>query len=153
MVHTFRDADMRLPLIVSLLGYAGLIPFLLGPAWIAFSPGTAPEWLDAVWLNYCALIAAFMAGSFWGFALPACEGAAGTAGLLIAMVLLLLPWFATALPFHSALAVLALAYLLLLAADFWRERVLGTVGGYFALRATLTVGVLAAMGWRLGLSS
>lgn len=144
---------MRLPLVVSLFGYAGLIPFLLGPAWLAFSPGTAPDWLDAVWLSYCALIAAFMAGTLWGFSLPACEGAAGLAGLLIAMVLMLAAWFATALPFRPALAVLGLTYLLLLVADFWRERVLGTVGGYFMLRTVLTVGVLIAMGWRYQISA
>lgn len=144
---------MRLPLIVSLLGYAGLIPFLLGPAWLQFAPQTAPDWLDAVWLSYCAMIAAFMAGTFWGFSLPACEGVAGMAGMLIATALALLSWFATALPFRPALAVLALTFLLLLVADFWRERVLGTVGGYFALRATLTVGVFVAMGWRVSISS
>lgn len=144
---------MRLPLLVSLFGYAGLIPFFLGPAWLAFSPETLPDWIDAVWLSYCAMIASFMAGSLWGFALPACEGAAGKAGLLIAMALMLLAWFAAALPFRPALAVLAITFLLLLAADFWRERVLGTVGGYFALRATLTAGVLVSMGWRLSISS
>ncbi|MGQ0530081.1 MAG: DUF3429 domain-containing protein [Panacagrimonas sp.] len=144
---------MRLPRLVSLFGYAGLIPFLLGPAWLSLSPATAPDWLDAVWLSYCALIAAFMAGTLWGFSLPACEGAAGRAGLLIAMVLMLAAWFATALPFRPALAVLGLTYLLLLAADLWRERVLGTVGGYFALRTVLTLGVLIAMGWRYQISA
>lgn len=143
---------MRLPLIVSLGGYAGLIPFLLGPAWLTWSPETVPDWIDAVWLSYCALIATFMAGTLWGFSLPACEGTAGLAGLVISMALMLLAWFATALPFRPQLAVLALTFLLLLVADFWRERVLGTVGGYFALRTTLTVGVLIAMGWRVTLS-
>lgn len=143
---------MRLPPVVTLFGYAGLLPFLLAPAWLAFSPATAPDWLDAVWLSWCALVAAFMSGSMWGFSLPACEGSAGRAGLLISMALMLLAWVATALPFRSALAVLSITYLLLLAADFWRERVLGTVGGYFPLRATLTVGVLIAMAWRYSLS-
>lgn len=144
---------MRLPLSVTLIGYAGLIPFLLGPAWLAWAPASVPDWLDAVWLSYCALIAAFMAGSMWGFSLPACEGAAGQAGLMISMALMVLAWFATALPFRPALAVLACAFLLLLAADFWRERVLGTVGGYFALRATLTAGVLVALAWRYSISA
>lgn len=144
---------MRLPLVVSLGGYAGLIPFLLGPAWLTWSPETVPDWIDAMWLSYCALIATFMAGTLWGFSLPACEGTAGLAGLVISMALMLLAWFATALPFRPQLAVLALTFLLLLVADLWRERVLGTVGGYFALRTTLTVGVLIAMGWRLSLST
>jgi hypothetical protein len=144
---------MRLPLVVTLFGYSGLIPFLLGPAWIAFSPGTAPDWIDAVWLSWCALVAAFMSGSMWGFALPACEGTAGKAGLLISMVPMLFAWIATALPLRPALAVLTVTYLLLLAADFWRERTLGTVEGYFALRATLTAGVMIAIAWRYSLST
>ncbi|MGH8516979.1 MAG: DUF3429 domain-containing protein [Panacagrimonas sp.] len=143
---------MRLPAVVTLFGYAGLLPFLLAPAWLAMSPANVPDWLDTVWLSWCALVAAFMAGSMWGFALPACEGSAGRAGLLMSMALVLLAWFATALPFRPALGVLTLTYLLLLAADFWRERTLGTVGGYFPLRATLTVGVLIAMAWRYSLS-
>jgi hypothetical protein len=144
---------MRLPPIVTSLGYAGLLPFLIAPAWLTFSPGTAPDWLDAVWLSWCALVAAFMSGSMWGFALPACEGSEGKAGLLMSMGLMLLAWIATVLPLRCELALLALTYLLLLAADFWRERTLGTVGGYFPLRATLTVGVLVAIVWRYSLSA
>lgn len=144
---------MRLPLVVTCFGYAGLLPFLLAPAWLTFSPGSAPDWLDTVWLSWCALVAAFMSGSMWGFALPACEGNEGKAGLLMAMAPMLLVWLATALPLRPALAVMATTYLLLLAVDFWRERVLGTVGGYFALRATLTVGVLVAVAWRYALSA
>ena len=75
---------------------------IAGPAWLAFSPGNAPDWLDSVWLSYCALIAAFMTGSMWGFALPACEGSAGKAALLMTMPLMLLPWLAMALPLHPA---------------------------------------------------
>lgn len=144
---------MQLPPTVLLLGYSGLIPFLLGPAWLSLSPGTAPHWLDAAWLSYVALIASFMAGTFWGFALPAAQGPAGLLGLVISVVLMLLAWVATLLPFAPAMALLALVYLLLLAADFWRERVLDTVGGYFALRSTLTIGVLAAMAWRYSFSA
>ena len=144
---------MRLPLVVTCFGYAGLVPFLLAPAWLTFSPGSAPNGLDAVWLSWCALVAAFMSGSMWGFALPACEGNEGKAGLLMAMAPMLLVWLGTALPLRPALAVLATTYLLLLAADFWRERTLGTVGGYFPLRATLTVGVLVSIAWRYALST
>lgn len=143
---------MRLPFVVICFGYAGLVPFLLAPAWLTFSPGTAPEWIDAVWLSWCALVAAFMSGTMWGFALPACEGAEGKAGLLMSMVPMLLVWIATALALRPALAMLAATYLLLLAVDFWRERVLGTVEGYFTLRVTLTVGVLVAIAWRYALS-
>ena len=142
---------MKLPPFVLLLGYSGLLPFLVGPAWLTFSPDTAPQWLDFVWHGYVAMIASFMAGTFWGFALPAIEGPAGKAGLAISVVLMLLAWVALALPFGLSLIMLAGVFGLLLVADLWRERTLDTIGGYFALRTTLTVGVVIAIVWRFAL--
>ena len=144
---------MKLPRLVLLMGYAGLIPFLVGPAWLTFAPDTAPQWLDFVWHGYVAMIASFMAGTFWGFALPAIEGSAGKLGLAISMVLMLLAWVALALPFRLSLMLLVGVFVLLLVADIWRERMLGTIDGYFALRTTLTVGVAIAIIWRLALST
>lgn len=143
---------MHLPPAVLLLGYSGLIPFVIGPLWLTLSPGSAPQWLDIAWLNYVAMIASFMAGTFWGFALPAAQGPAGLLGVAMSAVLMLIAWVATLLPFGPSLALLGLVFLLLLAVDFWRERVLDTLDGYFRLRTTLTLGVLAAVVWRFTLS-
>lgn len=140
---------MKLPPLVLLLGYSGLLPFLIGPAWWTFSPETAPDWLDAAWHGYTAMIASFMAGTFWGFALPAAQGSAGKAGLAISVVLMLLAWVALGLAPLYSLLLLAGVFVLLLIADVWRERTLGSVEGYFAMRTTLTVGVIVAIVWRL----
>ena len=142
---------MRLPLIVVLLGYAGLVPFVLGPAWLAFSPETAPEWLSAAWAGYVTLLAAFLAGTFWGFALPAIEGPNGLLGVFIASLLLLLTWVTMIVTSVWQLYLLALVFLLQLLADYWRERTLDTIPGYFRLRATLTVGAIASITWFLAL--
>ena len=141
---------MNLPKIVLALGYASLLPFLLGPAWLTFAPESVPGWLDLdrAWLSWIALIGAFMAGTFWGFSLPAVQGPAGVAGIAISVALVILTWAAATLPFAYALAGLALVFMLQLLADFWRERTLDTIGGYFRLRATLTAGVLIAIAWR-----
>ena len=140
---------MRLPLIVVLLGYAGLVPFALGPAWLTFSPGTAPAWLGAAWTGYVTLLAAFLAGTFWGFALPAIEGPDGILGMFIASLLLLLTWVTMVVAPGYQLLLLALVFLLQLLADYWRERTLDTIPGYFKLRASLTVGAIAAIAWQL----
>lgn len=140
---------MGLPWVVLVVAYMGLIPFLLGPAWLHFSPDTMPPWLDAAWLKYVAMIASFMAGTFWGFALPAAMGLAGMMGLGISLVLMFAAWGALLLPFQISLWALAAVYLLLLLADYWRERTLDTIEGYFLLRTVLTVGVLIAIAWRL----
>jgi hypothetical protein len=142
---------MKLPRLVSLLGYAGLIPFLAGPAWLWLSPATVPTWLDHAWFVYVGMIAAFMAGTFWGFALPAAEGPAGIMGLTFSIVLMLAAWVAMTLPLVAALIGLILVFLLLLLADFWRERTLGEVEGYFQLRTALTVGACIAIAWRLAI--
>ncbi len=141
---------MKLPLVVSLLGYLGLIPFLAGPFWISVAV-EMPPWIDSAWLSFVALIASFMAGSFWGFALPASEGPQGVIGLTMASVLMGLTWIATTLPFDAALFGLIAVFLLLLAADLWRERTLGTIDGYFRLRTVLTLGAVLSMIWRLAI--
>jgi hypothetical protein len=142
---------MRLPLFVTLLGYAGLIPFVLGPLWLTVSPQSAPVWLDRMWASYATLLAAFLAGTFWGFALPAVQGPSGVLGTLIAAVMMLLAWLTMSLAFQFQLYALAGVFALLLLADFWRERTLDTLPGYFMLRTTLTAGSIAAIAWRLAL--
>ena len=142
---------MRLPPMVYLLGYAGLIPFLLGPAWLMLAPQSAPPWLDRLWLLYAGLIAAFMAGTFWGMALLVVEGPAGKLGMAISGLLMLLAWGALALPFRQSLFALAGVFVLLVLAEIWRERTIDPLSGYFTLRATLTVGVLATIAWRVAL--
>jgi len=142
---------MRLPPIVILLGYAGLVPFLIGPLWLTLDPVAAPSWLDRAWTQYVTLLAAFLAGTFWGFALPAIEGPDGILGMFIASALLLLTWVTMVVAPGYQLMLLALVFLLQLLADYWRERTLDTIPGYFRLRATLTVGAIGAIAWRLAL--
>ncbi|HSW12755.1 MAG TPA: DUF3429 domain-containing protein [Solimonas sp.] len=139
---------MNLPKAVLLLGYLSLVPFILAPAWLTLSPQTAPPALDQLWLAWMGMVAAFMAGTFWGFALPAVQGPEGLLGIGISVLLVVAAWGALVLPFPGSLAGFALVFLLLLLADFWRERTLDTIGGYFRLRSTLTVGVLVAIAWR-----
>ncbi len=131
------------------LGLSGLLPFLIGPLWLTLAPATAPAGLDRYWHLYLAMIASFMSGTFWGFALPLSRGSAGFLGLAISVSLMLFSWAALALPFKPSLLLLGVVFLLLLLADFWRERRLDSIEGYFRLRVLLTVGVLAAISWRL----
>lgn len=140
---------MRLPPLVVALGYAGLLPFFVGPLWLTFSPETVPVWLDRAWVAYATLLAAFLAGTFWGFALPAIEGPTGQLGIFIASMLLLITWLTMLVGFRIELYGLAVVFALLLLADFWRERTLDTIPGYFKLRSTLTAAAIAAIAWRL----
>lgn len=140
---------MRLPRLLYVLGYAGLLPFLAGPLWLTVSPQTAPVWLDHAWLLYAAMIASFMAGSFWGLALVVIENPAGLLGSIFSAVMMVTAWIALLLPFTQTLYLLALVFLLQVIGEFWRERVLDPMSSYLYLRITLTVGVFAAMVWRI----
>jgi hypothetical protein len=140
---------MKLPPLVYLLGYAGLIPFLAGPAWLTLAPASAPPELDRWWLAYAGMIAAFMSGTFWGMALIVSEGPNGQIGMAMSAALMILGWAATLLPFRTALLALGVVFVLLALAEIWRERVLDPLSGYFTMRVTLTVGVLVCIAWRL----
>jgi hypothetical protein len=142
---------MRLPNWIIVLSFAGLVPFVAGP--LCILAGFDPPWVnvDELWHSYVTLLAVFLAGSFWGFAIIAVNGAAGATGILIASALLLITWGATLLPFRESLFAFALIFLLLLLADYWRERALGSMPGYFALRATLTAGAIISIGLRIAL--
>lgn len=136
---------MKLPPLVFVLGFAGLVPCFVDPLWLLISPMSAPAWLDAAWLSYLALVAAFMAGTFWGFSAPAAQGRDGMIGLLIASALVLVSWVSLLLPFEAAVVAFAIVYAVQLAAEVWRERALDTIPGYFKLRVQLTIGVVAAL--------
>ena len=138
----------RLPPLVYVLGYAGLLPFVLGPAWLTAAPASAPPWLDTVWIGYAAMIASFMAGTLWGLALPTAEGPDGLVGMGLSTVLMLLAWAAASLPFAWSLPALAAVFVLLVLAEIWRERVLDPLSGYFGLRVSLTTGVVVCLAWR-----
>ena len=139
---------MKLPPMVLVLGYAGLIPFLADPLWITVSPDTAPVWLDRAWLFYAVMIASFMAGTFWRLALQVVDAPAGQLGLVLAIAQMLLAWGVLALPAGWTLPGLAVVFLLLLWTEVWRERVFDPLGGYMSLRVGLTIGVLVALAWR-----
>lgn len=140
---------MKLPPIVFVLGFAGLIPCFADPVWLLLSPLSAPGWMDGAWLAYVALVAGFMAGTFWGFSAPAAQGRDGMIGLVIASALLLMTWVGLLLPFKAAVAAMAVVYAVQFAAEIWRERALDTIPGYFKLRAQLTAGAVAALLLRL----
>jgi len=139
---------MKLPPLIVALGYAGLIPFLADPLWLTLSPQTAPLWLDHAWVIYAAMIASFMAGTFWGMGLQVADAPAGQLGMVLAITQMLLAWGTLALPAGGTLPALAGVFLLLLATEWWRERVFDPLGGYLRLRLGLTLGVLVALGWR-----
>ena len=125
---------------IRLLGYAGLIPFVLPVAWLALG-GEAYPWLATLVGVYALGIICFLTGSWWGLGLAGPASAAfwiSNAVFLVAVTLFaLLP---SGWPLAAALLLLAI---------FALERVDGLVpatpGDYRTMRLRLTLVAGASM--------
>jgi len=138
------DSVKLSPRTASLLGYAGIIPFVLAAVAIHGSwPGAA---LSArIFISYGAVILAFLGGIQWGLALsPGVERAAER--VVIGALTSLLAWLVLfLLPPAAATVVLATAFVGLL---LWERRrcPVATPAWYTGLRTRLTLVVLVCHG-------
>lgn len=60
--------EQALPPVVTLLGRAGLLPFIVTPILMLIAPGHRDLWTLAI-SNYALAILCFLVGSWWGLAL------------------------------------------------------------------------------------
>jgi len=139
---------MQTSRLAMIIGIAGLLLFAAGPAWMTLAPGSTPAPLPLAWMVYAAMVGSFMAGTLWGFALPAIDGPERHLALLTAALLMAMSWAALLVPTRWGLALLAAVFVLAFAADAWREHSSGGVDGYLRLRGILTLGALACLLWR-----
>lgn len=133
------DSVKLSPRTATLLGYAGLIPFVLA-AVAVYAPWPGTSLSAEVFIAYGAAILAFLGGIQWGLALAPGIGRA-TERLIVGVLPSLLAWFALLLPAPTATIVLAAGFAALL---FWERRrcpVAGP-GWYPVLRFRLTLAVL-----------
>ena len=107
-----------LPRLAAQLGYAGLIPFVIGAmlAWLPeLMPFVLPHW---PLLAYGAVILSFMGAIHWGLAMHSGQMTNGTRNqLLLSIVPSLIAWIALALPPIAGYPVLGMGFLLMLFGD------------------------------------
>ncbi len=132
------------------LTYAGALPF--AACALALWSGVRPRGLDpvAALQVYSLTIATFMAGTLWGYVVPAARGRQA-AVLLVGSTLLALAVAGAALlsaP-RLTLGVDGVAFVLLLAADFWAGRQGWIAPDYLTLRLRVTaiVAVFLGIAW------
>ena len=118
------------------LGYAGLVPFVLGAAltWIV-RPDALP-YVSASLSSYAAVIVSFLGGIHWGFA---CRQPAPPSSLFIwGVVPSLVAWVAVVMPAYAGLVLLGL---MLVACYLVDRRVYPVEGAaaWLTLRFRLTV--------------
>ena len=125
---------------VCLLGYAGLIPFIAGAAWV-WATRASPTGATAAFAlaAYAATIVAFLGGVHWGPALR--DGGRDVAALGWGVVPQLAAWLALLLPSRSALVVLAILLALCFVVD---RRLYGRAGlaSWLPMRLQLTTGAV-----------
>ncbi|MGR8920281.1 MAG: DUF3429 domain-containing protein [Gammaproteobacteria bacterium] len=145
-----NDRDAATRRLAHVLGYAGLLPFLGATATLFL--GDAGESAVALYALtiYAAVILSFMGAVHWGAAMQGAAG--GPLELGLSVVPALVAWAAvTAAPPGLALAILALAFAVLLVADLLAVRASLLPRWYASLRVPLTVVVcacLALAAWR-----
>lgn len=136
-----------LPSIYRALGLAGLLPFFAGPALILTGNGPFAALLFPL---YSLAIACFLCGVWWGIAVG--RGLRGVAVALASNAVLLIAVAAVVFgPPSTAIGVLALVFLVILAGDLTLPALAVSFTGYRALRVQLTVLVIAAHGLMLAL--
>ncbi len=113
-----------LPLTAWLLGFGGVIPFLV--LFLALLPGLSPGFADSRevtrWLlAYAAIILSFLGAIHWGVALARDDATAnnqsGNRSFLYGIMPALLAWFALLLPHNIALFLMAGLVMLAYGAD------------------------------------
>lgn len=125
---------------VRLLGYAGLIPFIAGAAWVWAARGSSSAATAAFALAaYAATIIAFLGGVHWGPALR--DGGRDVAALAWGVVPQLAAWLALLLPSRSALVVLAILLALCFVVDR-RLYVRAGLANWLPMRLQLTTGAV-----------
>ena len=130
--------------VARILTYAGALPFAAFA--LAVWGGFQPDGLDpvAALKVYSLTIAAFMAGTLWGYVIPGARGRQGVALMVVSNLLALAVAAAALLPTPRAtLGVDLAAFVLLLAADFWAARRGWIAPAYLGLRLRVT-GIVAA---------
>ncbi|MDZ7787237.1 MAG: DUF3429 domain-containing protein [Halofilum sp. (in: g-proteobacteria)] len=138
------DSVKLSPRTAGLLGYAGLIPFVLAAVAI-HGPWPGAALSARVFISYGAVILAFLGGIQWGLALsPGIERA--TERVVVGVLPSLLAWSALfLLPTTPATVALATGFVALL---LWERRrcPVATPAWYAGLRTRLTLVVLVCHG-------
>ena len=130
---------------IKILGYAGLLPFVLLLLISAFSTGHFAQQAAESMLFYAAMILTFLGAVHWGYVLAADNCAAEKKRLYWAVTPSLIGWVALMLPAQLAIVLLMLAFALC----WWIDTKLYVEDGlawYMNMRTHLTVVVVASLG-------
>ncbi len=134
---------MKLQQLARLLGYAGLIPFIVFSVatWVPIPAVTDPH---TILISYAAMILAFMGAIHWGVAMTR-ENAIANAELGLSVLPALLAWLALLISTLLAYGLLLLGFAVLYWADSYTNRKGILPEWYLPMRKVLTAVVLLCL--------
>ena len=133
-----------LPRLPALLGYAGLIPFIILSAALWLVPASYQVLVNQALLLYASLILAFMGAVHWGLAMLQPEKDYQRQ-LVFSVIPALIAWLALFLPEILNYSVLIVAFALLCLFDTRMSKTGRAPSWYPRLRSPLTAGVVASL--------
>lgn len=142
---------MTKPLIISTLGYSGLLPFIAAVVLLASGVST-PGWsAQQLFLSYSAVILAFLGGALWGRVIAQGDSSLVRTLLVASNLIAILVWVNLNIGLinqAAALVMLAIGYVLTLSLDLYLSRNLVSepvdsyAQDYLKLRVILTTVVV-----------
>ncbi|MEO1091612.1 MAG: DUF3429 domain-containing protein [Pseudomonadota bacterium] len=139
-------SSTTVPPAAAILGFAGLVPFVLPSIALWLAPSVYAPFLNAVLIAYGLAIASFVGGVQWGFGILG-EMAADRTWRVLALSVApaLIAWVGALTPFPWPFAFLMVAFALVLRVDFRLVRDGLAPRWYPVLRGPLTAGVLVCL--------
>jgi hypothetical protein len=135
------------PALARQLGYAGLIPFVLGAGLVWFVRADAHPYVTQGLASYAAVIVSFLGGVHWGLAMPMQAPAGAPRSFRWAMVPPLVSWLAVLMPPAAGLVVLGA---MLVATYLVDRRVYAAAGQAHWLTLRFRLSMVAALSCFLG---
>lgn len=134
---------MKLQQLARLLGYAGLVPFIVFSVatWVSLPGVTDPH---TILISYAAMILAFMGAIHWGVAMTK-ESAIANAELGLSVLPALLAWLTLLISLLLAYGLLMLGFAVLYWADSYTNRRGILPEWYLPMRTVLTAVVLLCL--------
>ena len=137
-------SQQPVPRLAALLGYAGLIPFVLLSAALWLAPASYQVLINQALLLYASLILAFMGAVHWGLAMLQSD-LDDQRQFLFSVIPALVTWLALFLPEILNYSVLIIAFALLCLFDTRMSKSGRAPSWYPRLRSPLTTIVVASL--------
>jgi len=137
-----ESQESKIPFLPAVLGYAGLIPFLVLGVGLWFVPPGLVEMFDRALLTYAACILAFMGAIHWGIAM---NRDVNSWQLGLSVVPALVAWLALNISSSWDYSILIIGFALLCVVDSLATRRKHFPGWYPRLRIPLTSVVVLSL--------